>query len=127
MASLDADPVYLHRLAYWVERGGRGGGPPTRLTAAAWEAWGRRLAREGKEAPPPNPEAKPRGQSQKRSRSLSQVSPPFTTTPEVCHPEDARRTGRPTDLWWRNIAAELEVHGGGRERMEAGSRGVQVW
>lgn len=62
MASLDADPVYLHRLAYWVERGGRGGGPPTRLTAAAWEAWGRRLAREGKEAPPP---------TQRRNRAAS--------------------------------------------------------
>lgn len=50
VASLDAQPVSLHRLAYWVERGGRSG-PPTRITAATWRAWTRRLDREGKEAP----------------------------------------------------------------------------
>ena len=53
VASLDEKPLRLHRLAYWLERGGRNGGSPTRITAGAWHAWERRLARERKEAPTP--------------------------------------------------------------------------
>ena len=52
VASLDdAKPLFLHRLAYWAERGGRGGAPPAKHTAASWRAFERRLARGGKEAP----------------------------------------------------------------------------